>query len=49
VANYDLAQRLLDQQLDKRWPSLLNGQLPVAFPTLREAVGPGAADKAAIQ
>jgi len=40
VANYDLAQRLLDQQLDKRWPSLLNGQLPVAFPTLREAVGP---------
>jgi hypothetical protein len=40
VADYDLAQEYLDEQLDRRWPALLNGLLPIGFPTLRETVGP---------
>jgi hypothetical protein len=40
VEDYAHAQRVLDRQLDTRWPRLLGGFLPVAFPTLREALGP---------
>ncbi|MEK7754190.1 MAG: hypothetical protein AAB403_06075 [Planctomycetota bacterium] len=40
VADYDQAQECLDEQLDRRWPALLNGLLPIGFPTLRETLGP---------
>jgi hypothetical protein len=35
-----LAQRFLDQQLDRQWPRLLNGFLPTAFPTMPRTLGP---------
>jgi hypothetical protein len=40
VGDYERAQRLLDEQLDSRWPRLLEGFLPMAFPTMRETLGP---------
>ena len=40
VDDYAQAQKFLDQQLDTRWPQVLDGFLPVAFPTMREALGP---------
>ena len=39
VADYGKAQRCLDRQVDQRWPALLNGLLPIGFPTLRETLG----------
>jgi hypothetical protein len=40
VGDYEQAQRFLDEQLDSRWPRLLNGFLPIAFPTMRQSLGP---------
>ena len=40
VQDYTHAQGLLDQQLDTQWPSLLDGFLPAAFPTMGEVLGP---------
>ena len=40
VADYEQAQRGLDEQLDRRWPALLDGLLPIGFPTQRETLGP---------
>jgi len=40
VEDYGLAQRYLDQQLDRKWPHLLRGFLPVAFPSMTQTLGP---------
>jgi hypothetical protein len=40
VGDYEQAQRFLDEQLDCRWPRLLEGFLPIAFPTMCETLGP---------
>jgi len=40
IEDYVLAQRYLNQQLDRNWPHLLNSFLPIAFPTMRETLGP---------
>jgi len=40
VADYAQAQRLLDNQLDSRWPTLLNDLLAMGFPTQGETLGP---------
>ena len=40
VDDYARAQRLLDQQLDTRWPQVLDGFMSVAFPTMRDTLGP---------
>jgi len=40
IEDYGLAQRYLDQQLDRNWPHLLNSFLPIAFPTMRQTLGP---------
>ncbi len=40
VGSYDLAQRFLDAQMDSRWAAILNSFLGVAFPTMRETLGP---------
>jgi hypothetical protein len=40
IEDYALAQRYLRQQLDRRWPHLLNSFLPMAFPTMTETLGP---------
>ncbi len=39
IADYGLAQRLLDGQLDTRWAPLLSGFLPLVFPTLSQVLG----------
>lgn len=40
IADYGLAQRFLNQQLDRQWPHLLNSFLPDAFPTMTATLGP---------
>jgi len=40
IEDYALAQRYLRQQLDRQWPHLLNGFLSMAFPTMRQTLGP---------
>jgi len=40
VDDYTKAQRLLDTQMDSRWPDLLNNLLPMCFPTMRQSLGP---------
>lgn len=40
IADFKKAQKLLDRQLDMRWPRLLDGMLPIAFPTMRQTLGP---------
>jgi hypothetical protein len=40
LSDYEEAQRLLAAQRDRRWPSLLNAFLPLAFPTRCETLGP---------
>ena len=40
VEDYALAQRFLRQQLDRRWPRLLNSILRTAFPTMSRTLGP---------
>jgi hypothetical protein len=40
IEDYALAQRYLRQQLDRQWPLLLNSFLPIAFPTMGQALGP---------
>jgi hypothetical protein len=40
IEDYALAQRCLRQQLDRRWPRLLNSFLPIAFPTMGQTLGP---------
>lgn len=40
IDSYRQAQRFLDEQLNRRWPRMLNGFLPVAFPTMRQTIGP---------
>lgn len=40
IDGYAQAQRFLDQQLNRRWPRLLNGLLPLVFPTRRQTLGP---------
>jgi len=40
LADCQRAQALLDRQLDTRWPELLGGFLPAAFPTMEDALGP---------
>lgn len=39
LADYKLAQQLLDKQLDTRWNQMLNGFLPEVFPTLTQTLG----------
>lgn len=39
LADFALAQRLLDAQLDTRWEALLTGLLPEVFPTMRQTLG----------
>lgn len=40
IADYHAAQRLLDNQLDVRFTNLLNGFVSIAFPMMREILGP---------
>ena len=40
IEDYALAQRLLNQQLDRQWPHLLNSFLSTAFPTMGATLGP---------
>lgn len=40
VQDFNLAQRLLDRQLDTRWERMLNGFLPAVFPAMRPILGP---------
>ncbi|MEN8907741.1 MAG: hypothetical protein ABF289_17465 [Clostridiales bacterium] len=37
--NFELAQNLLDSQLDTDWVSLLNSFVPIAFPNMKEILG----------
>lgn len=39
VEDYRQAQRFLNEQLNRRWPRLLDGFLPIAFPTMRQTLG----------
>ena len=40
IDDMNQAQRLLDAQLDVNWPDLLNGFLPIAFPSMTSILGP---------
>ena len=40
IGDYGLAQRFLNQQLDRQWPHLLRSFLPMAFPTMMQTLGP---------
>jgi len=40
IADYELAQRLLDKQLETRWERCLNRFLPIVFPARKRIVGP---------
>lgn len=40
IDDYDLAQRLLDRQLDTRWESMLSGFLADVFPSKQAILGP---------
>lgn len=39
LADYTLAQQLLDKQLDTRWNQMLNAFLPEVFPTMTHTLG----------
>jgi hypothetical protein len=39
LADYDLAQQLLDAQLDTRWSSIFDALLPEVFPTQAQTLG----------
>jgi len=39
IDDYELAQRLLDSQLDTRWDKMLNEFLPIVFPTMSQILG----------
>lgn len=39
LADYTLAQQLLDKQLDTRWSHMLNAFLPEVFPTMTHTLG----------
>ena len=39
IDDYDLAQSLLDSQLDTRWEKMLSGFIPVVFPTMSQTLG----------
>lgn len=40
IDDYQIAQGLLDSQLNTDWRELLDGFLPLAFPTMQEVLGP---------
>ena len=40
LENYPLAQRCLDRQLNARWAAMLDGFLPVVFPSMPKILGP---------
>jgi len=40
IADYAMAQRLLDRQLKTRWERMLNGFLPAVFPAMTDILGP---------
>ena len=40
IADYKLAQRLMDKQLDTRFTELLTGFLPIVFPMMPDILGP---------
>lgn len=40
ISDYEAAQQLLDSQLNVQWPNLLDGFLPIAFPTMEQTLGP---------
>ena len=40
ISDYQAAQSALDNQLDARWTSLLNGFLPAVFPMMEDILGP---------
>ena len=44
IEDYALAQRYLPQPLDRQWPHLLNSFLSMAFPTMRQSLGPHLSD-----
>jgi len=39
IADYTLAQKLLDTQMDTRWEEMLTGFLPEVFPTMKQTLG----------
>lgn len=39
IDDFEAAQQLLDQQLKTNWCSLLDGFVPIAFPTITETIG----------
>jgi len=39
LEDYDAAQKLLNRQLDTRWPEVLGGTLPIVFPSMGDIVG----------
>ena len=40
LENYPVAQRCLDRQLNARWAAMLDGFLPVVFPSMQKILGP---------
>ncbi len=40
IDDYRQAQRMLDQQLEQRWRTILNSFLPIVFPTMHQTLGP---------
>jgi hypothetical protein len=39
IADFKKAQKLLDRQLEVYWPRLLDGLLPIVFPTMTQTLG----------
>jgi len=39
IADYEVAQRLLDSQLDTRWVGTLSGFMPIVFPAMKDLFG----------
>ena len=40
IADYDVAQRMLDSQLDTRWAKTMDEFLPTVFPVMEQILGP---------
>ncbi|MCF6285077.1 MAG: hypothetical protein L3K26_07795 [Candidatus Hydrogenedentes bacterium] len=40
IADYEVAQRMLDSQLDTRWAKTMDGFLPTVFPAMEQILGP---------
>ncbi len=40
IDDYEVAQRILDSQLDTRWNRALDGFIPAVFPAMKEILGP---------